>query len=340
MLEYKLYTNKTNFHIYGLGEPLLHPQINDILDITRKYGIKTNISTNASSAPNIDKRNLMTIKKVLISMPGFSQASYDKIHGFRFEVIKRNILKLKDNLKDIPFDMTYHIYQFNLNEIEEARVFCEENDIRFAPNYAVLFEKNKCMQYVNNELSYEELKDISKDIFLNILNEQIKNSPKDYCDFRENFLNININGDVRLCNGFSKDYEKNILCGNLLKDNIDDIIKQKYNHSYCKQCMELGLTLAKGYDCKVFPNYYYSLLKENEYYRKNVPDNKLESLNKEIKFMHQIRKWEDVYYEEEELNKVIEIIESYNLSLEVVRYIILEYTRFKERTYNELKKFI
>ncbi len=38
------------------------------------------------------------------------------------------------------------------------------------------------------------------------------------------------------------------------------------------------LSLSKGYDCKVFPNYY-SLLQENQYYRENISHNKSEYLN-------------------------------------------------------------
>ena len=81
--------------------------------------------------------------RILISMPGFSQASQDRIHGFSFERVKSNILRLREMFHNIPFDMSYHIYQFNLDEIEAARQFCIQNGIRFAPNYAVLFDRNK-----------------------------------------------------------------------------------------------------------------------------------------------------------------------------------------------------
>lgn len=198
LLKYKMCTSNTNFHIYGLGEPLLHPDINRILQITHKYGIKTNISTNASVIPFISSESEKAISRFLISMPGFSEESYKKIHGFSFEKIKKNAIRLRNEHKDIPFDMTYHIYQFNLNELDKARKFCEQYKIRFAPNYAVLMDKNKCMQYVENSMPYEELKDISKELFLGILDEQISASPENYCVFQERFLSINISGGENL----------------------------------------------------------------------------------------------------------------------------------------------
>ena len=129
-------------------------------------------------------------------MPGFSQESYDRIHGFNFNKIKENVINLRQQVRElsddtIPFDMSYHIYQFNESEMVPAKKFCEENDIRFAPNYAVMFDKDKCMDYVTGNMSYEELKDISKEIFLGVLDQQIKDAPRDYCDFHKNYKKFN-----------------------------------------------------------------------------------------------------------------------------------------------------
>lgn len=60
-------------------------------------------------------------------MPGFSQESYDKIHGFNFEKIKENIKKYANDMelagvKDKMW-VAYHMYQFNLDEIYDAYVF-------------------------------------------------------------------------------------------------------------------------------------------------------------------------------------------------------------------------
>ncbi|MEE1516059.1 MAG: radical SAM protein, partial [Lachnospiraceae bacterium] len=204
LIEYKLYTKESDFNIYCLGEPLLHPQINDILNILNKYGIRITISTNASYIPKFDKESLKCVKRFLISMPGFSQESYDRIHGFNFNKIKENVISLREKVRElsdntIPFDMSYHIYQFNEAEMVPAKQFCEENDIRFAPNYAVMFDKDKCMDYVTGNMSYEELKDISKEIFLGVLDQQIKDAPRNYCDFQHRFLSITVDGDIRIC---------------------------------------------------------------------------------------------------------------------------------------------
>lgn len=343
LIEYKFYTKYTNYHIYCLGEPLLHPRINDILRLMNKYGIKTSISTNASVIPEFTKESLECVDRFLISMPGFSQGSYDKIHGFKFNKIIKNILKLKKDIDkkashEIIFDMTYHIYQFNENEMIAAREFCNENGIRFSPNYAILMDKNKCRDYVTNKMDYKELKDISKDLFLGVLDEQIRVSPKDYCDFQERFLSINIDGDIRICSSFTKDFEPNILIGNILYDNIDEIIYNKFNFPRCNECIKMGLTLEKGYDCKIYPNAFYSLIKENEYLKSKVSLE--DKMRYELKLMHQIRLWEQEAYSKNGLNKIIELAKNEKFTFELLSELTRKYARFKKETIVKLDNIL
>lgn len=340
LLDYHFLTNSTAFHIYGLGEPLLNPQLEEVLCITGRYGIKTNISTNASVIPKIiDRTALQAVARILISMPGFSQSSQNKIHGFSFERVKANILKLREMLPDIPFDMSYHIYQFNLDEIDLARQFCIENDIKFSPNYAVLFDRNKCLDYVNNRLSYEELKQITSELLIHALDHQIQSASKFYCDFINRYLSINVDGNVRVCNSFTKSYEKNILCGNILYDSADEILSRKYSQPFCVDCMAAGLTFTEGYDCKVFPDFYYSLMRENEFLWNNF-DCQTTSILEKINFMHRVRFWEQKHFSSEALEPVLDILKDGSLTQKDVHDIICHYARFKDETYRRLHVYL
>lgn len=337
LIEYKFYSPSTDFHIYCLGEPCLHPQINEVLKLLTKYGIRTTISTNASIVPKFDGEALKSVDRFLISMPGFSQDSYDRIHGFRFETIKDNIIKLKqqvDELSDgrILFDMSYHIYQFNEFEMVYAKAFCDQYGIRFAPNYAVMIDKDKCLDYVTGKMSYDELKDISKDIFLGVLDRQIKDAPGNYCDFQHGFLSINVAGDIRICSSFRRETETKILVGNILTDNIDDIIYKKYHNDRCEICIKAKLTLAKGYQCKVYPDGYYSIMKENEFVLSHMGEEKFQE---KMNLMKLIRRYEHENYPETLRNDVLNCVEKNCLS-EELEEIALKYTRFGIKTYNRL----
>lgn len=337
LLEYRFCTPVTNFHIYSQGEPCLHPQINEILKLLSNYQIKTTISTNASVVPDFEREALESVSRFLISMPGFSQASYDKIHGFQFETIKANIMKLREQvakLSDnrIPFDMSYHIYQFNEREMVPARAFCKEHDIRFAPNYAVMMDKDKCLDYVMGTMSFEELKDISKDIFLSVLDQQIKDAPRDYCDFQSRFLSVTIDGDIRICSGFTKAAESGILIGNIVTDEIDGIIWRKFHHPRCDTCIKAGLTLSKGYECKIYPDGYYDLMKENDFILVHVKD---EKLPEKLRLLKLVRQFEKDEYAEDLRESIQRYIEEHDLRNDV-EDITQNYTRFGAKTYEKL----
>ncbi len=343
LIEYKFYTSSTNYHIYCLGEPLLHPQINDLLIIMSRYGIRTSISTNASVVPEFTAEALECVDRFIISMPGFSQASYDRIHGFNFNKIQENISKLKSNVDNkanhsIGFDMSFHIYQFNESEMTMAKEYCHKEGIRFAPNFAVLIDKNKCRDYVTNKMDYQELKDISKDLFLGVLDEQIRVSPRNYCDFQQRFVSINVDGDIRICSSFNKAYEKNILIGNIVNDDINSIIYNKYNFPRCEECISMGLTLGKGYDCKVYPNAFYNLMKENEYLKSKISEG--ESIDYEIKLLFSIRLWEQENYSKDLLNDIINLSRDKRFSSELVVELIGKYCRFAEQTSLMMKNVI
>ncbi len=349
LMEYRMLTDESNLNIYSLGEPCLHPQLNDILVTTAKYNRKVCISTNVSTVPKIDINGIKAISRFILSMPGFSQSSYDKIHGFNFETIKKNILRLKNMVDEltkeaeipkITFDLSYHIYQFNLHEIPEAKKFCEENGIIFSLNYAVLFSKTDCMDYVTNQTPYEKLKDMSKELMLGILDYQIEHSPRDYCDFQSRYLIINVDGDVKTCGGMKKEADNIAIIGNILSDDIDEVLRRKYNHKYCDKCIDAGLTLSNGYDCKVWPDFYYSLMKENEYITNEYVSEEKSSLNRELKLMHAIRYWENDHYSEDSLLNVKKILNATPELRDKLSYIVLKYGRFKAKTMKKLEQRI
>lgn len=339
LMEYKLCSAKTNIHIYCLGEPCLHPSLNEILKITSDMGLQTAVSTNASKIPVIDGEGLKGVKRVLISVPGFSQASYNRIHGFDFDIIKKNILELMRIFKNIPFDMSYHIYQFNLNEIDMAKRFCETYGIRFALNYAILMDINKRLDYVNNKMEYQELKKTSQEIIMGLLDQQIADSLKNYCVFQERFLSITVAGNINICSAFSRDYWSQINCGNLLSDNIDTIIERKFFHKKCDQCIAAGLATGYGYDCKIWPDFYYSQIKENDYLRDMISEHFSgagDLIDYELKIVHQIRHWEQDHFSEEELKKAVQLINMNKVSKERLKSLIEKYARFGISSYDKL----
>lgn len=80
-----LVDKNTIFHLYNWGEPLLHPNFSKIIEFMSESEINFSLSTNLSVIPkNITPESFSNLNSITISMPGFSQNSYNKIHGFNF----------------------------------------------------------------------------------------------------------------------------------------------------------------------------------------------------------------------------------------------------------------
>ena len=207
--------------IYNWGEPFLHPKINDIVDIINKLNLKYAVSTNASKIPEISKNFITNLEHLIYSMSGFSQKSYDRIHGFNFERIRENIEKFTKDLRSLgfkgPIMISYHIYQFNLDEINNCREFANRLGIVFNPYFAILNNWWDLNKLVNNQLPYDKLIKVSEDLFSFEIKTKMKNIPQDYLCPQYNNLIINENADVLVCCQLPKN-NPDFICGNILTE--------------------------------------------------------------------------------------------------------------------------
>ncbi|HIE07386.1 MAG TPA: radical SAM protein, partial [Desulfarculaceae bacterium] len=125
LIEEKLIDRRSCIFLYNWGEPFLHPDLDNIIEYVNKREINFALSSNASVYKEFKVKDVEKLHEISFSMSGFSQFSYDRIHGFRFEKIKQHITMFAENLKKIGYrnkvKIFFHIYQFNLDEIILAK---------------------------------------------------------------------------------------------------------------------------------------------------------------------------------------------------------------------------
>lgn len=87
------------------GEPLIHPQLFQIIRITKKYGIRACLSTNAVLLNSEKAKQIITsgLDYIVFSFDGVNKNVYEKLRkGAKFKTVKNNILnflKIKQQLK-------------------------------------------------------------------------------------------------------------------------------------------------------------------------------------------------------------------------------------------------
>jgi len=256
-IEYMLANNfinsNTTIDLYSWGEPFLHPKFKEIICYLSGLNLKFGLSTNASKPIYFENSNdLKYLTYITFSMSGFSQESYDKIHGFNFNKIKENIISIIENFRQCGFTgsaiISYHIYQFNLTEIQAAMEFAKKYDIKFKGYCAYFNGKNMFEKYLRNELEYSELKCAATELLLGSIEKRLtefnKMDKNNYNCPQFNILTIDEHCNVLICCGYSDAFPNAVYKKIYNVNKVDEINVWRKNSKECKECINIGLAYA------------------------------------------------------------------------------------------------
>lgn len=191
----KDYTDYIYLHVKG--EPLLHPHINEIIEIANKYNLKVNLTTNGTLLDNLTNKN---IRQINYSMQSSNDIKETKI-----------ILdKLKRFIKDTNIYLSIRLWS---NSIKNNQIY----------------------DLLRNEFNYDqEIKDkinLANNVFLSIEDEFIwpsnitnKERCNGTCLGLKEQLAILVDGTIVPC---CLDNNGDINLGNIYHSNLDDVLKQK-----------------------------------------------------------------------------------------------------------------
>ena len=225
----------THIGLYSWGEPFLHPQFEEMLNIVSSLGFVYSLSTNASTYKQIHSSALDKLFEIKFSMPGFSQESYDRQHGFDFNKIKENITKIVTNVHNwapkVSFSVIYHVYKSNASEIKEAAEFCRLLDIRLDPIWAIRtgFTMPATMPIIEPNNFRTDMWDKIKKI--QPINWEC---PQYGMLILDEYSNV-----VQCC--VAERYVPNFVIGNIKDIDWSKITEIRKNAAICKPCIDSGI---------------------------------------------------------------------------------------------------
>ena len=245
LLENNIVDNSTIIHLYNWGEPLLHPQFHEIVDGLNQRCIKFGLSTNASVAISAQcKDEFRNLAWLRYSIPGFSQASYDKIHGFNFEEIKQNIKILQKEFTSAGYkgkpEVSFLVYQFNMNELQNAFTFFEPLGIKVFASYAYFNGFRMFQSYLDGTMPCEDTKKAKEELVLDFIEARKKERPTDYYCPQYSMLTIDEYCEVLTCCSVEKGMEGYSI-GNLFELDFEQIHNNKLSQAVCATCESLKL---------------------------------------------------------------------------------------------------
>lgn len=116
--------------LYYLGDPLMHPHLEEICDATREAGLNSHVSTNFSFELSDERlRALMAsgLTHLTVSVDGLTQETYGRTRvGGRIDRVLDNLDRLlrlrRESGRAYPrIEVQFIKFQHNLGELEEAR---------------------------------------------------------------------------------------------------------------------------------------------------------------------------------------------------------------------------
>ena len=105
--------------LHAGGEPLLHPNIFDMIEYTREAGIGSWLSSNATVLDESKSEKLLksSLNGLVLSIDGVTAETYEKIRlGARFEVTKSNIIRFLDMHGRMNSDLLVTIQMIEMEE--------------------------------------------------------------------------------------------------------------------------------------------------------------------------------------------------------------------------------
>ncbi|MDD2805649.1 MAG: radical SAM protein [Elusimicrobiales bacterium] len=200
------------------GEPLLNPEILEILGLLRGKNFFVGINTNGSVLNEKLLEALLEIRvcSMEVSIYGFSEDVYERVTG------RREFAKVLENVKKffaagLPVRLKYTLQRDNLQDVRAFKAYCEENGWNYSITRGELMPDITGGQTSGQPLSPEETEELVLGGILSLPD------PSEHCDvsgckLAKSRLTIDANGNASPCEMVRLNF------GNVLGENAGDII--------------------------------------------------------------------------------------------------------------------
>lgn len=234
--------------LYTWGEPLLNPELPEIIGMTRDARVLSAISSNMNYSETLESAIAARPDWFKVSCSGW-QETYELTHtGGRWDIFLSNLYKLselRDKLHpEMQVIVNYHLYKHNIGEdYRRMEELCKKLSFIFRPSPAYLYPVDAVMDYIaGKEISQEAQKTLP--MLLMDLDEGIARArerlhlpcPEERC------FPINWDCSVRSCGVFFRPF----ICDNFLNTPLSEILELKKRSPLCVECKQHGLHQFTG----------------------------------------------------------------------------------------------
>jgi MoaA/NifB/PqqE/SkfB family radical SAM enzyme len=236
--------------LFNWTEPLLNPQLPRLVEIVNSYGVWSGISSNLNLLKDPEALMRANPSWIRVSVSGYRQEIYERGHrNGQIEHVKQNMRRLADAKRTTnattEFELFFHRYLDNEDDEAPMKQYAEDLGYRFLTGWAYMMPLEKVLTYADPSQPETPLTDEDRIIMdrlalrTNAMLDVCSRHKLTSCSLQDEFLALNVRGDVYLCCA-SSGRAKNMI-GNFLELSFDEIQRRKYAHSLCGKCLQRGL---------------------------------------------------------------------------------------------------
>lgn len=240
---------ETCIALYSWGEPLIHPKIGKLVEIAKSTGFKVNLSSNLNYIRHLPDALAAGVDEIVVSLSGMHADTYETTHrGGNVENLIANLRELA-RLRSLltspppPVFVNFHLYRHNLGrDLKEITELCRELDFTVLTNIAFFMPIEKMIGIAEGKIDARPPATVAN-LFIVPIEEQLRISahlpPSSHCDLRDNRLDIDIDGSVKLCcSVFEKSWN---VAESYLETSFSEIQRRRFASNLCKSCISRGI---------------------------------------------------------------------------------------------------
>ena len=232
--------------LYNWGEPLLHPQLPEIINITHEYGMLSAVSSNLCVKNDFTEVIKSKPTWFRISLSGWGE-NYEITHtGGSWDLLYRNMFRLRE-LRDLYhpemiIEVFFHIYKHNNGEdFYKIKALCDELGFTLRYRHAALAPLENIEAVVDGKPLTKAAEKTRKYQILPVEEamEIARNQIERPCFFKR-FLWIAWDLRVAQCmEWYAPDCS--LVEKNYLDTSMHEIVAARSNNAFCERCMQKAI---------------------------------------------------------------------------------------------------
>jgi MoaA/NifB/PqqE/SkfB family radical SAM enzyme len=229
--------------LYTWGEPLLNPELPEIIRITREAKVLSALSSNLNYGKNLEAVVAAKPDWFKVSCSGWAE-NYELTHtGGKWGLFVDNLQRLAEFRNSIHPEMqivlNYHLYKHNTGEdYRKMESLCHELSMIFIPNHAYLYPLDSVMDFIDGRMLSPQAEETIPMLLMTLEEGLLSAKDRAYLPCpEERCLPINWDCRVRECGVFFQPF----IADNFLDVSLSEIISRKKKSQLCIECKKRAI---------------------------------------------------------------------------------------------------